>query len=1551
MGALSMDLPSNPPSMSAPSDLLAEEDAEANDSGAEEDPLPPGAPVSLVEKRRLQKAVFEHWITTPACQEALKPKHKDGKTKGIEDEEQSIHSLLAQQQKGVQIVKNPREYQIELFERAKKENTIAVLDTGSGKTLIAVLLLRWMIDNELEDRAAGKPSRVSFFLVSSVTLVYQQHSVLECNLDHKVARLCGADNVDRFNKSSWEKLFYENKVIVCTAEILFQCLSRSYITMKQINLLIFDEAHHAKQNHPFARIVKDFYLTEPDATSCPRVFGMTASPIDAKTDVVQAASELETLLGCRIATTSDMSLAESIKKPKECVLQYDALPQTGAETLLLQSLKARYGHVEVFNKTFEQATDISRVLGRWCADSHLVDALGSDKLKKLEATVERRFYARDRSQAADSEARQAELERQLKELRDAVAYVQEQATSTANLATVTADDVSSKVWSLRGHLDAQFERPSNHRCIVFVDQRYTARLLTRLFQKIGTKHLHSQFLIGHGSGNADEGSFTFRQQVWTLLKFRKGVFNCLFATSVAEEGLDVPDCNLVVRFDMYKTMIQYVQSRGRARNINSTFIHMLEMGNSIQTNLLNEVRHQEKAMRDFCNLLPADRKLDGNQDGLNELLEKEKNTRTYTVPATGAKLTYGNALSILAHFVSAVPSDSDEPQHPTCVISVTGQKFLAEVLLPGNSPIRSVLGRPEQRKQLAKCSAAFNACLELRKKEYLDAHLMPIYQKKLPAMRNALLATGMDKTKGFAMQVKPKIWAEQRGIVPSQLWITLVDFPQGLDRPHRSFAMLTRSSILQLPKFPVFPSIGKSSDVVSASLSRPLEVTSQLLAKLTAFTLRIFLDVFSKTYEEDDAKLSYWLVPTTIALHGDEASKDRIRSIDPREVIDWNLVESVFDNKEHKWTPGMPNDFLANKFITDPWDGSRKFYSKAVDGSLRQTDDLPSDVVPPRAKWTGKTIMDYSVRLWKNADKKSQWHDNQPVIEAEKVLLRRNMLASPDQQEVSVSTKAYICPEPLRISAIPPELATSLLFWPAVIHRIEAYLISIEGSASVGVACDPTFALAAFTKDSDNQGEHEAQERVNFQRGMGENYERLEFIGDTFLKTATTISTFIQNPNDNEFEFHVRRMQMLCNKNLFEHALEYKLYEYIRSMAFNRRTWYPEGMKLMAGTGVIKGQEKEMYHSEMTHVLGKKTIADVCEALIGAAFLTHNQPDEKWQPHHWEPAIQAVTKLVKSDDHTMLTMDDYKAAYLLPDYQTAHVTAVQRDLAEKIQLEHAYSFNYPRLLYSAFSHPSNPYMHAQVPNYQRLEFLGDALLDQASISYLFYKFPAADPQWLTEHKMAMVSNKFLGALCVNIGFHKHLRHSHSSLGKQIHAYVDELVEARTSSGPDCRDYWTTVSDPPKCLPDVIESFVGAMFIDSNFNFAEVQRFFEEHVKWYFEDMSIYDTFANNHPCTHLHQRLQTGFGCMDYRLMAKELPNVEGGAERKDVVAVVMIHDRIVASSGGKSGRYARLRVANRALEVLDGLAPFEFREKFGCVCKGVEDSGEVITVGADCGV
>jgi endoribonuclease Dicer len=118
-------------------------------------------PHQVSEKRKAQKVVFQTFINRHA--KTLFKAARKAELASSKDEELSIASILAEQQS--ETITDPREYQMELFERAKKDNLIAVLDTGSGKTLIAVLLLRHILDQELEDRATGREPRLSFFLV------------------------------------------------------------------------------------------------------------------------------------------------------------------------------------------------------------------------------------------------------------------------------------------------------------------------------------------------------------------------------------------------------------------------------------------------------------------------------------------------------------------------------------------------------------------------------------------------------------------------------------------------------------------------------------------------------------------------------------------------------------------------------------------------------------------------------------------------------------------------------------------------------------------------------------------------------------------------------------------------------------------------------------------------------------------------------------------------------------------------------------------------------------------------------------------------------------------------------------------------------------------------------------------------------------------------------------------------------------------------------------------------------------------------------------------
>lgn len=193
-------------------------------------------------------------------------------------------------------------------------------------------------------------------------------------------------------------------------------------------------------------------------------------------------------------------------------------------------------------------------------------------------------------------------------------------------------------------------------------------------------------------------------------------------------------------------------------------------------------------------------------------------------------------------------------------------------------------------------------------------------------------------------------------------------------------------------------------------------------------------------------------------------------------------------------------------------------------------------------------------------------------------------------------------------------------------------------------------------------------------------------------------------------------------------------------------------------------------------------------------------------------AVKAVTVLVANPDHDISTWSDYYPLYNKPKYQLAQASAAQLDLAAKIEQKHDYHFKFPRLLQSAFIHPSLPASWAdKIPNYQRLEFLGDSLLDMACINFLFHRHTDEDPQWLTEHKvrlsafallffhtnspqMAMVSNKFLSALAAKLEFHRHVRVGGSVVEAQNREYVAELKELEEDGS---RDYWTNTSSAPK----------------------------------------------------------------------------------------------------------------------------------------------------------
>ena len=127
---------------------------------------------------------------------------------------------------------------------------------------------------------------------------------------------------------------------------------------------------------------------------------------------------------------------------------------------------------------------------------------------------------------------------------------------------------------------------ANQLCgIVFVERRYTALVLSDQINSIAKQDsqlnfIKSKFVTGHSAGGrisySNQTDMNFKKQEEILRKFRRHEFNLLIATSVVEEGLDIPKCNVVCRFDFPNNFCSYVQSKGRARAKKSRYIMLVE---------------------------------------------------------------------------------------------------------------------------------------------------------------------------------------------------------------------------------------------------------------------------------------------------------------------------------------------------------------------------------------------------------------------------------------------------------------------------------------------------------------------------------------------------------------------------------------------------------------------------------------------------------------------------------------------------------------------------------------------------------------------------------------------------------------------------------------------------------------------------------------------------------------------------------------------------------------------------------------------------------------
>lgn len=207
---------------------------------------------------------------------------------------------------------------------------------------------------------------------------------------------------------------------------------------------------------------------------------------------------------------------EGARRATPSVLQYARL-RPGYETPLYAELWARFNDMG-FDSLFEAAKQISGFLGGWCSDYFWSFAFSEKEAKKREAKAMRRAQKISVGKSTDV------VDLAIARLQEAGQFVNHY---TFEELTKTPRHLSSKVLALLDVLQVHFELPTEQKCLVFVEQRATARLLNHVAKVLGNEHLRPGMLTGTNSTSMASINYTHKEQAVTMMRFRNGELNCL----------------------------------------------------------------------------------------------------------------------------------------------------------------------------------------------------------------------------------------------------------------------------------------------------------------------------------------------------------------------------------------------------------------------------------------------------------------------------------------------------------------------------------------------------------------------------------------------------------------------------------------------------------------------------------------------------------------------------------------------------------------------------------------------------------------------------------------------------------------------------------------------------------------------------------------------------------------------------------------------------------------------------------------------------------------
>ncbi|KAL1509005.1 hypothetical protein ABEB36_003814 [Hypothenemus hampei] len=418
------------------------------------------------------------------------------------------------------------------------------------------------------------------------------------------------------------------------------------------------------------------------------------------------------------------------------------------------------------------------------------------------------------------------------------------------------------------------------------------------------------------------------------------------------------------------------------------------------------------------------------------------------------------------------------------------------------------------------------------------------------------------------------------------------------------------------------------------------------------------------------------------------------------------------------------------------------------------------------------------------------------------------------------------------------------------------------------------------------------------------NMERLETLGDSFLKLFSSIYIFLKFPHFTEGIATTLKSRLVSNKNLFYLGSKKNIGGIMKINDLQMPDWLPPGFKIpdqmemkisnkettlsslyridiplderisgQLSTDTIgkimdlfceedsseEGLIQELALFFKCNYVGDKKIADCVEALLGAYFQTCGIGGAI-------KFIEWIGLIPKSENVSQLFSQPAKDPILNPKATLADINYHLPDW-EKIENDIlGYHFKNRGYLLQALTHASYTPNHI-TQSYEKLEFLGDAILDFLITCHIYEACGNLDPGDLTDLRSALVNNNTFASLVVRNNLHKYLLMFNGKLQSMIDRFstyieskkfqIDDevliLLEESDAEGLNLAEY----VDVPKVLGDVFESLAGAIFLDCGKDLKVVWKVFHRLMWKEIENFSakiprnlvrkLYEWNPNPHP--------------------------------------------------------------------------------------------------------